>query len=87
MQKGVDVMLAVDLVMYASKNHYDTAVVIADDYDFKYAIEQTKNLGKQVSLYTFDRSEGVSCEDFIHSADIHTLIDAETIQRNTLVKH
>jgi len=85
-QKGVDVMLAVDLVMSAVNNHYDIAVVFAGDSDFTYALQSVKNLGKQVELFTFDRSDCSSCDDFILSADVHTMIDAEIIQQNNLVK-
>lgn len=49
-QKGVDVMLAVDMLTYAIRNAYDTAILIAADEDFVPAVERVKTLGKHVEL-------------------------------------
>ncbi|RLI77422.1 hypothetical protein DRP04_11395 [Archaeoglobales archaeon] len=51
-QKGVDVLLSVDMVVKAFLNHYDFAVLIAGDQDFLDAVRVVKDLaGKKVVGY------------------------------------
>lgn len=50
MEKGVDVRLAVDMVAFAAKNLYDTAVIISADGDFAHAIQYVKDMGKHVEV-------------------------------------
>lgn len=47
-EKGVDVKLAVDLVVNAYKDNYDIAILVSNDADFIPAIEEIKSLGKPV---------------------------------------
>lgn len=48
-QKGVDVLLSVDMVVKAFQDHYDIAVLIAGDDDFLDAVRIVKDLtGKRV---------------------------------------
>ena len=49
-EKGVDVMIATDLVSGAFKNLYDTAILVSGDGDFFPAIEAVKDLGKHVEV-------------------------------------
>ena len=49
-QKGVDVKLATDMVAFAGKNIYDTAVLISADGDFADAVQHVKDLGKHVEV-------------------------------------
>jgi uncharacterized LabA/DUF88 family protein len=49
-EKGVDVRLAVDMVAFAAKNLYDTAVIISADGDFAHAIQYVKDMGKHVEV-------------------------------------
>ncbi len=53
-EKGVDVMLAVDLVRHAYTDHYDTAIVVSGDGDFYPAIQAVKDLGKHVEVAAFE---------------------------------
>lgn len=54
-QKGVDVLLAVDMIKYAHNNSYDTAVVVSGDSDLVSAVELVKSMGKHVEIAFFDR--------------------------------
>lgn len=56
-EKGVDIMLATDLLQYAWRDHYDTAIVVSGDGDFAYAIQITKDMGKYVEIATFDSNQ------------------------------
>jgi len=53
-EKGVDVMLATDLITNAYKNHYDTAIVVSGDADFYPALQAVKDVGKHVEVAAFD---------------------------------
>lgn len=53
-EKGVDVMLAVDLVTHAYKDHYDSAIIVSGDADFYPALQAAKDVGKQVEVAAFD---------------------------------
>jgi len=47
-EKGVDVKLAVDMVMLAVKNAYDLAILISADGDFADAVQAVKDMGKHI---------------------------------------
>jgi len=53
-EKGVDVMLATDLVTHAYKDHYDTAIVVSGDADFYPALQAVKDVGKHIEVAAFD---------------------------------
>lgn len=62
-EKGVDVMLATDLLLHAMKNHYDAAILVSSDADYKHAVEAAKlEFGKVVELH---QVEGSRCYDLI----------------------
>jgi uncharacterized LabA/DUF88 family protein len=52
-EKGTSVLLSADLIYYATRGHYDTAIIITEDSDFAYAISKTKELGKHVEVCLF----------------------------------
>ena len=52
-EKGVDVQLAVDILIGAYENSYDTAIVISSDTDLIPAIEKAKKLGKEIEHIGF----------------------------------
>jgi uncharacterized LabA/DUF88 family protein len=71
-QKEVDVAMACKMVSYASRDMYDTAIVISGDRDFKPAIENVQEMGKKVEVAGV--SEGMSrrlsaCCDVFHNLD------------------
>jgi uncharacterized LabA/DUF88 family protein len=47
-QKGVDALIAIDMVSKAYENQYDIAVLLAGDDDFVDVVNAVKNTGKQV---------------------------------------
>lgn len=47
-EKAVDVMLAVDLVVMAGRNEFDTAYILSADGDFTHAVRVVRDYGKKV---------------------------------------
>ena len=50
-QKGVDLLLGIDLLKLSLKNTIETAIVVAGDRDFVPAIKEAKEAGVLVYLY------------------------------------
>lgn len=55
-QKGVDVLMAIDMVDKANANQYDTAIILAGDLDHFEAIQTVRNKGKQICLAYYSES-------------------------------
>jgi len=49
-EKGVDVRIAVDMVVYAVRDLYDVAVLVSADGDFADAVQFVKDQGKHVEV-------------------------------------
>ena len=71
-EKGIDVMLATDLLYFAWNNFYDVAVLVSGDADFAYALQAVKNMGKHVEVAYFE--SGVS-KDLLDVADNRHFLD------------
>lgn len=52
-EKGIDILLAVDMLRFARLNTYDTAILASRDGDFEEAIRDVQDMGKQVELAAF----------------------------------
>ncbi len=52
-EKGLDTKLNTDLVVMASQNLYDTAIIISNDGDYFPGIEGVKQLGRKIELAYF----------------------------------
>ncbi|EKE20429.1 MAG: protein of unknown function DUF88 [uncultured bacterium] len=52
-EKGVDVKMAVDLLVGAYENIYDVAILVSSDTDLIPAIQKVKQLGKEVEYIGF----------------------------------
>ncbi len=52
-EKGVDVMLATDMLTHCFKNNYDTTILVAGDSDFVGALQAVKDNGKHVEVALF----------------------------------
>jgi len=55
-EKGVDIMLATDMLHFAWTNLYDVAVLVSGDGDFTYALQAVKNTGKHVEVAYFENN-------------------------------
>jgi uncharacterized protein (TIGR00288 family) len=71
-EKGIDIMLATDLLYFAWNDFYDVAVLVSGDADFAYALQAVKNMGKHVEVAYFE--SGVS-KDLLNVADDRHLLD------------
>jgi uncharacterized LabA/DUF88 family protein len=54
-EKGVDIMLATDMLTHAYSDNYDTALLVAGDSDYVYALQAVKNAGKHVEITLFGK--------------------------------
>ena len=71
-QKGVDTLIALDMVTKAYQNHYDIAVLLAGDDDFLDVVRAVKNAGKQVFGFYFDK---LTSQELKNSFDMKLSID------------
>ena len=71
-EKGIDIMLATDLLYFAWNDFYDVAVLVSGDSDFAYALQVVKNMGKHVEVAYFE--SGVS-KDLLNVADNRYLLN------------
>lgn len=55
--KGTDVNLAIDMLSYAYKSNYDVALLLSRDSDFIKAVNEVKELGKDVELVIFKNAK------------------------------
>lgn len=79
-QKGVDVLLAVDMVKMAFSGKIDRIVLVTGDSDFVPAVELVRDLGITVILYR--SSDGHVHRALLESVDECYNITADMIERN-----
>ena len=65
-EKGVDIMLATDMLQLAWKDLYDIAVVVSGDADFAYAVKTVKDMGKFVEVACFEVNQS---KDLVEISD------------------
>jgi uncharacterized LabA/DUF88 family protein len=53
-ERGVDIMLATDLLDLAWHNAFDAAILVSGDGDFIYAVQRVKELGKHMEVAAFE---------------------------------
>lgn len=81
-EKGIDVMLATDLLWGAWSDLYDTAILVSGDADFSYAVRKVKDTGKRVIVAQFSRSLASSLRD---AADHTTILTTQMLEENGVV--
>jgi uncharacterized LabA/DUF88 family protein len=63
-EKGVDVKIAVDLLVGAYENLYDDAVIISSDTDLIPVMEKVKKLGKTIEYIGFGHEPSLALQTF-----------------------
>jgi len=70
-EKMVDVLMASDMIFFAARNEYDTAILVTADNDLVPAIQRVKNLNHKVELLVFTKAR----------SKVGNLIKASSINR------
>jgi len=65
-QKGVDSLIAIDMITKAYQNQYDEAVLVAGDSDFLEIVKAVKSVGPQVTGAYFENN---TSQDLIYEFD------------------
>ena len=52
-EKGVDIMLATDMITHSYKGNYDTAILVGGDSDYVGAVQAVKDNGKNLEVALF----------------------------------
>lgn len=76
-EKGVDVQMAIDLVIGAVENLYDKAIIVSSDTDLIPAIKYIKSKGKKVEYVGFSNAPSFG---MIKETDIRILLLKEQIE-------
>ncbi|MDD5093418.1 MAG: NYN domain-containing protein [Dehalococcoidia bacterium] len=82
-EKGVDIMLATDLLHYGWQGLYDTAILVSGDADFAYALQTVKNMGKHVEVAYFESNIS---KDLLEVADYQHLLKRDFFKDMWTVK-
>lgn len=77
-EKGVDVLMAVDLLVGAYENLYDTAVVVSSDTDLIPVFRKVRSMGKCIEYIGFSHKPSFG---LIAHSDIRRLLTSDDIQR------
>jgi uncharacterized LabA/DUF88 family protein len=77
-QKGVDILMCVDALTMAYRNHYDTGLFLLGDRDFIPLIEAVKNAGKKTYLFNYVRKVS---KELIQTFDFRFGFNKETMER------
>jgi len=77
LQKGVDTLIATDMVSMAFLGHYDVAILVSGDGDLAPAADAVKAAGKQIIVATFVRSRSTA---IAQSADQELVIGQEFLK-------
>jgi len=54
-EKGVDILLATDMITHGFKSNYDVAILVAGDNDYVGAIQAVKDNGKNLEVALFGK--------------------------------
>jgi len=76
-QKGVDTLIAFDLVALATRNAYDIAVIVAGDQDFVCPILEVRMMNKQIENAFTERAWAPALKGIVDKA---ILLDADFLK-------
>ena len=76
-QKGVDVLLALDMLRFALKGNYDTAILVSGDGDFADIVRMVKDEGRKVEVVTF---LGSRAHALLEACDENTVVTEELLK-------
>ncbi len=62
-QKGVDTLIAIDMLSKAYEDHYDIGILVAGDDDFLDVVKSVKDAGKRVYGAYFERNISPDLKD------------------------
>lgn len=82
-QKGVDLLIGIDMITKANAGQYDIAVLVAGDSDFIELVEAVKHLGPRVIGAYFDQNIRKELTD---SFDKRFVLDAKVLGLNGVVE-
>lgn len=74
-EKGVDTHIVIDMLTFAYKDTYDTAILVSGDEDFVVLVEKIKDLGKHVEVANLGGSFALR-----QAADKYILINQEFLE-------
>ncbi len=77
-EKGVDVLMAIDLLVGAYENLYDTAILVSSDTDLIPVLTKVRSMKKKVEYIGFSHKPSYG---LITHSDIRRLLTEEDIQQ------
>ena len=83
-QKGVDVMIAIDMITKAFMNHYDIAILLAGDDDFLDLVKAVKDLTDK-RVYGAFYPDQVS-DDLLNNLDKKQPLTKELLDKHSIAK-
>jgi uncharacterized LabA/DUF88 family protein len=87
-EKGVDMLLAMDMLSLAYNNAFDTAILVSHDQDFVELVERVQALGKIVKVVGFkdmvSHELRKSCDDFVDLWDSWERIQFDKQKDNSI---
>jgi uncharacterized LabA/DUF88 family protein len=75
-EKGVDVLIAVDLLIGAYENIYDTAILVTSDTDLLPAIEKVRKMKKRIEYIGFKHKPSYA---LMANSDVRKLLTKEDL--------
>mgnify|MGYP001564548073 CR=1 FL=1 len=84
-EKGVDVQIAVDLLVGAYDNLYDTAILISSDTDLIPAIKKVRQLGKEVEYIGFAHHPSIAIQKCVNLSRLLIKEELESFISKTIV--
>ena len=84
-EKGTDVKIAVDLIVGAVDNLYNTAILVSSDTDLIPAIQYVKYRGKKLEYVGFSHAPSLGMQKYADFSILLRLEDIEKFKEKTLL--